>query len=81
VVAGTGDVVISGQNVTIDSQIDTYDFREKQWAKESGFSIGIGFSGGPVGDALSSGLDAYNNITSVMPDSLQTHRAMPSSWR
>jgi|GEM_PF-1471166 len=51
VIAGTGDLVISGQNVTIDSQFDTYDHSDRQWTKQSGLTLSIGLSGA-VGAAI-----------------------------
>ena len=52
VVAGTGDILLSGENVTIDSQYNISDYTERQWSKKSGLSISVG-ANGTLGNVIS----------------------------
>ncbi|MDR3038060.1 MAG: hemagglutinin repeat-containing protein, partial [Candidatus Adiutrix sp.] len=55
VVAGTGDLLVNGENVTIDSQYDLYDNYSRQWTKQSGLNVSVGVAGA-VGNAINAAI-------------------------
>ncbi len=61
VVAGTGDVLISGENVDINHQYDIYDSSERNSYENTSIGISVGL-GGAAGKAPESASNAYNYV-------------------
>ena len=74
VVAQKGDLSISGENVTITNQFETYDDWERHHYKQSGVSLSLG-AGGAVGrmvDDISSTVDMYRKMQNAKTSNAQT---------
>ena len=51
VIAGTGDVLISGENVTIQNQYNSQDYRERTYSEQKSIGISLGLTGS-FGDSI-----------------------------
>lgn len=61
VVAGTGDISMSGENVNIVNQYETHEHSERHKFEQSGISLSIGL-GGPAGKAIESSMQALDTL-------------------